>query len=250
MDLRAATTEDVAEIRTVANESMLASYGHAIDEETIREAVERWYDVETLGDSLEDEDVVFVVAVEDGTVVGFVQGYVSEGRERVGGIDWLHVLPDHRGKGIGSQLLKRAEQRLTAADVDRIEGRVLADNEAGTEFYAEQGFELVGDRELDIGGRSFEERVYAKLFDAGERTSIETRTTEDGTTVYVAYDDTARGSKAPFYGVYADKDRSERYGWMCGNDESFDVAMDTMERIECNTCQNKRKAARWDAAYL
>ena len=37
---------------------------------------------------------------------------------------------------------------------------------------------------------------------------------------------------------------------MCGGDEGFDVAMDTMERLECNECGNRRKAARWDAAYL
>ncbi|SFR47023.1 GNAT family N-acetyltransferase [Halogeometricum limi] len=251
MDLRDATTQDVDQIRTVAHESMKASYGHAIDEETIEEAVEGWYDSEKLGDALEDDNTVFIVAVDDGTVVGFIQAYVSKGREAVGEIDWLHVLPDNRGEGIGSQLLKRIEQELTGEGVDRIEGRVLSDNEAGGDFYAEQGYDQSDERTIEVGEQSFEELEYEKLLDVDEdRVLTEERTTEDGQTVYVAYDDAVRGSKAPFYAVFTDENREERYGWMCGEDESFDIAMDTMERIECNTCENKRKAARWDAAYL
>ncbi|SFR41627.1 Ribosomal protein S18 acetylase RimI [Halogeometricum rufum] len=251
MDLRDATTSDIEQIRTVANGSMQASYGHAIGEETIADAVETWYDADTLSDWLSDDAVVFVVAVEDGDVVGFVQSYVSEGRETVGEIDWLHVSPDHRSEGVGSQLLKRAEQELTNRGVDRIEGSVLADNEAGADFYAEQGYERTDDRRIEIGGESFEEQTYAKRLDAeGERIVTEERTLDDGETVYVAYDEAVRGKEAPFYAVFLDPERSERYGWMCGEDESFDIAMDTMERIECNTCGNRRKAARWDAAYL
>lgn len=251
MDLRDATTDDAAQIRSVADRSMVASYGHAIEEATIKDAVEEWYDTETVNDAVEDEEAVFVVAVDDSEIVGFVQAYVSTGRVVVGEIDWLHVLPDHRGEGVGTHLLKRVEQVLSDRGVDIIEGRVLTDNEAGANFYAEQGYERVSERAVGIGGEEFEEVEYVKrLGDTGEAALTEERTTEDGTTVYVAYDDAVRGNRAPFYAVYMDAERSERYGWMCGQDESFDLAMDTMERIECNSCRNRRKAARWDAAYL
>jgi ribosomal protein S18 acetylase RimI-like enzyme len=251
MDVRDATSEDTGQIRSVAVESMKASYGHAFDDETLETAVEEWYDPAEMTEALTDEHTVFVVAVDEGDVVGFAQSYVSEGHERVGEVDWLHVVPDHRGEGLGDQLLKRVEQVLVDADVERIEGRVLTENETGTTFYEEHGFSTAGERTLDIAGETFTERVYSKLLDEeGDHEVTEERTLEDGTTVYVAYDEAARGSQAPFYGVYLDRDRSERYGWMCGQDESFDIAMDTMERVECNTCGNRRKPARWDAAYL
>jgi len=251
MDIRNATTDDVDAIRRVAAESMAASYGHAIDEAAITAAVDEWYSTDRLSDTLDDDTAVFVVAVDSGSVVGFAQSEISTGRETVGYLDWLHVVPEHRGGGIGSQLLRRLRQQLVDAGADRLEGRVLVENQAGVSFYAEQGFSEVGTRAVDIHGETFEERVYTTFLeetDADPSGLVEREI--DGRTVYVAYDESARGSDAPFFAVYLDEERADPYGWMCGGDEGFDVAMDTMERLECNECGNRRKAARWDAAYL
>ena len=252
MDVRDATTKDVDEIRRVATESLSASYGHAIDEETIRAAVDKWYSTDRLTQALNDADEIFVLAVEDGSVVGFAQSEISDGRETVGYLDWLHVVPEHRGGGIGSQLLARLKQKLVASGVDRLEGRVLTENEEGVTFYDEQGFSEVGERTVEIRGEAFTERVYTTFLDEGDEseTGLSRRQTADGKTVYVTYDESMRGAKAPFFAAYLDEEHTERYGWMCGADESFDVAMDTMERLECNECGNRRKPARWDAAYL
>jgi ribosomal protein S18 acetylase RimI-like enzyme len=248
MDVRDAATEDIDAIRRVAAESMRTSYDHAIDEETIAAAVDEWYSTDRLTETLADDSAVFVVAVDSGSVVGFAQSEVSEGRESVGYLDWLHVVPDHRGGGIGTQLLRRLRQELVAAGVDRLEGRVLVDNQEGVSFYEEQGFSEVGKRTVKIHGESFEECVYATFLE--DTDSDPSGLVERDQTVYVAYDESARGSDSPFFAVYLDEDRDRPYGWMCGGDEGFDVAMDTMERLECNQCGNRRKAARWDAAYL
>src|SRR6056297_4178794 len=146
MELRDATADDVDGVRSVARESLVASYGHAVGEQLLDEAVEEWYDADDLGDDVDDDDAVFPVAVVDGDVVGFAESYVVGRRERVGEIDWLHVHPDHRGSGIGSALLERVESELQEVDVDRIEARVLVANEAGTAFYEAEGYELVGER--------------------------------------------------------------------------------------------------------
>jgi ribosomal protein S18 acetylase RimI-like enzyme len=251
MDIRNATTDDVDAIRQVASESMAASYGHAIDEAAITAAVDEWYGSDRLIETLADDGAVFVVAVDSGSVVGFAQSEISTGREAVGYLDWLHVIPGHRGGGIGSQLLRRLKQQLVDAGVDRLEGRVLVENQTGVSFYEEQGFSEVGTRNVEIHGGTFEEQVYTTfLEDTDADPSGLVERTIDGQTVYVAYDESARGSDAPFFAVYLDEERAEPYGWMCGGEEGFDVAMDTMERLECNECGNRRKAARWDAAYL
>ena len=249
MDVRDATREDVEEIRTVARASMRASYGHALDESVIDDAVERWYDAETVRETLTDRRSHLVVAVDGGDVVGFAEGYVENRRDPAGRIDWVHVDPDRRGEGIGRQLLKRIETALLDADVRTLEGAVLVANEQGTEFYEDEGYERSDEREVDIGDETFVEAVYTKEADEGGQVVTEARRTEDGERVYVAFDESARGSRAPFFVTYTDPERTERYGWLCGNCDGTDVAMDSMERIECNDCGNRRKPVRWDAAY-
>ena len=78
---------------------------------------------------------------------------------------------------------------------------------------------------------------------------MEARSTDDGETVYVSHADGDRGSKAPFFVAYESTDATSRYGWFCANCESFDNAMDSMGRIQCNECGNFRKPTEWDAAH-
>jgi hypothetical protein len=78
---------------------------------------------------------------------------------------------------------------------------------------------------------------------------MEARTTPDGDEVYVAADEAERGSDGAFLAVYRTPDREQRYGWFCTNCESFDNAMDSMGRIQCNECGNLRKPTEWDAAH-
>ena len=249
MQLRAATATDVDAIREVARESLLASYDHAVEEALLAEAVDEWYDPEDLVADIADEHTVCPVAVVGDDVVGFAESYVVGRRERVGEIDWLHVHPDHRESGIGSALLERVEAELSDADVDRIEARVLVANEAGTAFYEGEGYELVGERSVEIGGETFDEREYRKQVSRLTGISEGVVETDDGDTVYVAFDENERGSDGPFYVAYVDPDREQRYGYFCGNCEGTDIAIDTMDRMECADCGNRRKPSRWDAAY-
>jgi ribosomal protein S18 acetylase RimI-like enzyme len=253
MEIRDATPDDVEALQRVARASMRASYGHAIDEAVLDDAVGRWYDAETLHEDLAGDAAVIVVAVDDGEVVGFGQSYVLDRRERVGEIDWVHVHPDHRGRGVGTRLLGRVEAALRDHDVARIEGRVLAENAPGGTFYADHGYDPVGERTVRVGDGEFVERTFSKVPEGeapGGEVVLERRTGPAGQTLYVAVGEAVRGSRGPFFAVYADGDAEERYGWVCGEDDSLNVAMDPMERLECNDCGNRSKPARWDAAYL
>ncbi|RCU46146.1 GNAT family N-acetyltransferase [Haloplanus salinus] len=251
MDIRDATAADIGGIRAVAHDSLAASYGHVLEDDIIAQAVERWYDEETLVDDLDDRSTEFLVAADDGTIVGFAQSYVVDRREVVGEIDWLHVEPGSRGGGVGDELLAALESRLMDHGVSRIEGRVLEANEAGAGFYEREEFEGIGDRTVDIGGEPFVEKLYSKFPETGGRQVLtEAATLPDGRQVFVALDESVRGSDGPFYAVYLDRDRSERYGYLCGNCDGFGISMDTMGRVVCNECENRRKPTRWDASYL
>jgi hypothetical protein len=78
---------------------------------------------------------------------------------------------------------------------------------------------------------------------------MERRTGPDGDALYVAATERERGSKSPFYVVYRDPEGARRWGFFCSNCESFDTAMDSMGRVQCNACRNVKKPDEWDAAH-
>ena len=77
---------------------------------------------------------------------------------------------------------------------------------------------------------------------------FEAREGPHGSTLYVSYE-AEKGEKGPFLVAYEDEDGHERWGYYCTNCESFDNAMDSMGRLQCNVCANYKKADEWDAAH-
>ena len=75
--------------------------------------------------------------------------------------------------------------------------------------------------------------------------NLEAVETGDGR-LFVARAAGRRGSKGPFFRVFTDETGDERWGYRCGNCESFDTAVDTMGKVVCNDCGNVRKADDWD----
>lgn len=250
MEIREATTADIDSIRTVARESLVASYGHALDESLIDDSVEEWYG-DDLTTELEADDALYLVCDDGGDLVGFSQSYLMGKGGVTGQISWLHVHPDHRDRGIGARLLTETEETLVDHGATRLTGKVLALNEPGAAFYGHHGYEEVDGRTIDLGDEAYDERVFAKFPGTdGEVAAPLDPHSVDGETVYVAFDESDRGSQAPFYVSYVDEDRANRYGYFCGNCESFEVSMDAMGRVVCSGCGNKRRPSRWDSAYL
>jgi ribosomal protein S18 acetylase RimI-like enzyme len=251
MEIRHAEPSDRPAIRDIARRSLQASY--SLSPQAITGAIEEWYDEQRLEESLDDEDHILLVAEQDGQVVGFSEStladspLVGEGGDddRKATILWIHVDPAYRGQGTGTALFDETLEILHDQGAGLVQGRVLADNTEGTGFYESQGFESVGRSEVEIDGRSHVERRYVE-----EPTGMEPLTLDDGTTVYIDRDRAETGSLAAFHVVYEDPDGEERYGYYCSSCEQPANAMDAMGRIECDSCGNSRKPARWDAAYM
>lgn len=243
MQIRTAAPGDRPAIRDVARRSLQASY--SLSPEAITTAVSEWYDDETLGDALDDEQRLILVAERADQVVAFAESERSpSGGEAT--LLWLHVDPAYRGEGIATEIFEETRKRLAAAGAEKMVGRVLNDNLDGNDFYEAQGFEKVREDEVEIGGQTYFENVYADAAD-GELTSIKT---SDGETVFVDESDWDDGSAGKFYTVYTDEEATEQYGYFCANCNRLANAMNAMGRIECDSCGNARKPTRWDAAYL
>ena len=67
-----------------------------------------------------------------------------------GKIEMLFIDPDHRGQGLGKQLLRYAIERLNADELD-----VNEQNPQALGFYEKQGFEVIGRSEVDGMGQPY-----------------------------------------------------------------------------------------------
>ena len=85
--------------------------------------------------------VIRLKAVNGKQMIGFIAGDVR----RMEGVAWIAtvaVLPEHRGKGIGSALLKACEDQIT---VDSVRLCVRMSNDVAIHLYEKFGYGRVGE---------------------------------------------------------------------------------------------------------
>lgn len=94
-------------------------------------------------DSMERTDTVFLVAVEDGQVAGYIGCYCIAG---TGEITNVAVKETHRRKGIGGMLLEKLFEEGAILNTHEFFLEVRESNEAAIGLYSRQGFVKEGIR--------------------------------------------------------------------------------------------------------
>lgn len=94
-------------------------------------------------ESMEREDTVFLVALEDEDVAGYIGCYCIAG---AGEITNVAVKASHRRKGIGGKLLQKLYEEGISLDTQEYFLEVRESNEAAIGLYLRQGFVKEGIR--------------------------------------------------------------------------------------------------------
>lgn len=157
LTVREAQSGDVDAILDVAERGWRATYGDLVARETIDAALAEWYDRESTASAIQRDDVGYFVAVEQGTVLGYVSGQATGEPATLAAI---YVDPDHWGEGVGTAMLERFEQYCLERGCETIEITVLADNEVGYSFYRTQGYDPVETRETELFGEQVTETLF------------------------------------------------------------------------------------------
>lgn len=268
--LRRAESDDIERVRELAESSMTTSY--ALSPNDIEQIVEEEFGKEEQQRRLDSDEYATFVAEsgEDGVISGVVIVDDDDTIRR------LHVDPERRGAGIGTQLFERAAEELDDRGESDARAVAMAANNTAGAFFERFDLEQVRERTLEIGSRETVEYVYAE--DGGGRTDAESEGTtdvadadddsggkvsgevdtdefpetveSDGQTVYVG-EDVLSGTEGAFVPTYLDDGLNEEYGYYCLNCESTDVSMDSMERLRCGNCGNTHKPDDdYDGSYL
>jgi ribosomal protein S18 acetylase RimI-like enzyme len=240
MEIREATADDGSAIRSIALRSMEASY--SLSPSTIESAIRQWYGTDSFVEKLEDDSVLLLIVERDGEPIAFSESALVDDR---GDIHWIHVAAMHRGEGVGQELYEATRERLEEAGAETIRGLVLSINSEGNRFWQNRGLQKVGEGTVEIDGTAFVENIYVDQDDIDLEPVV-----VDDRELYIDRSDSERGSQGPFYAVYSDEERENRYSYYCGACESLITSMDSMGRLSCEECGNQMKPTRWDAAYM
>lgn len=163
MPIRRAGADDAEAIRAVARASWTADYPTILSRETAESGVDEWYEPAQLRTELDRPATCVFVAEQEGDVVGFVHALWN--REE-GVVFRVYVHPDHRGAGLGTDLVEHVRTAMESRGATHLTAMVLADNEIGQGFYESLGFERVGEGETTIGGESYGEYSYQLPLDS------------------------------------------------------------------------------------
>lgn len=132
--VRDAEHDDVAAICRFGEAHIRPHYAPLIGAEAADEQVRRWWNETHVGAAVAEGLVV--VAEADGQILGVGQRGRS-GADHV--VYKLYVDPEHRGRGLGPQLLAAITRQLPA-DADRLCIEHFVANERAGAFYEREGF--------------------------------------------------------------------------------------------------------------
>lgn len=138
--IRHAVTGDLPAVRALLNETWHDTYDALLGAEWVTEVSGRWHAIENLQKQLGVPGTSFLVAVDQGRIVGHILVDARDPPSLV--ISRLYVLPAHQRGGVGARLLAAATAEHPEAELLRLD--VEARNEKGVNFYRRAGFTEVG----------------------------------------------------------------------------------------------------------
>lgn len=250
MNVREAERGDRSDVKDIAKRSFQASYSLSPDQ--IEKIVETVFAEDEISERVDDPDVLLSVAEEaDGDdILGFADVDIED---EEGVLQWLHVDPDARGRGVGTRLVERIGENLNGRNLS-FTASVIKEAREGGEFLEQFGLQQEGSSRIGIGGETFFVHRYStngEKHEANEpKVEVPRSITIDGDELLVDGDESIPATEAPFFSIYVDDSFEQRHGYFCSNCGGTDVAADGLDRLECGDCGNIHLADEWDAAYL
>lgn len=165
--LRPAGSQDALSLSVLATQVFLDTYAtDGIREAIAREVLEHC-STEATAARLADAQSHFIVAEQDGHLLGFVElrfgaAPAPMAAEPAAQVVRLYMLERFAGRGLGTRLLAQAEALAAAGGACRIWLTAWIGNARALAFYPRRGYDAVGKTQYEFGGERYENRLFAK----------------------------------------------------------------------------------------
>lgn len=134
--VRTATEGDLVAVNRLLVETWHDTYDSLLGVEKVTQITTTWHAIAKLAEQIAAPDSSFLVAEEQGVIIGHAVGHVRPHHEMM--LARLYVLPAHQRRGIGARLLSELVARQPGCA--RIIADVEPDNVNAVSFYRRQGF--------------------------------------------------------------------------------------------------------------
>lgn len=95
-----------------------------------------------------------LIAEEDGTVVGFLLGFIAPTEPKTAYVHLVGIHPDHRRRGVGKELYEQFTRRARDVGAGRLKAITTVGNEGSVRFHEALGFTVHEDPDYAGPGRS------------------------------------------------------------------------------------------------
>lgn len=159
LEIRKATLEDRALIRSISERTWPSTYGHIISQAQIDFMLDWMYSDSSLAEQF-TKGHQFFIACLNGTDIGFCS--VSADENNTYKLNKLYVLPTVHGTGSGKALLQKAIEVAKTEGANSVFLQVNKQNNTYT-FYLKNGFVKEAEFKFDIGNGFFMDDYVMRL---------------------------------------------------------------------------------------
>lgn len=163
MQIIEASIEDIWIIQALSNQIWPHTFRDILTEEQMRYMMNMMYSSHALEDQMEKHGHHYLLIKDGDEYIGYTSYEIGYKSSELTKIHKIYVLPSTQGKGIGRKLIAEIE---TIARKCNDKGLILNVNRynPAIEFYKLQGFDIVGEEDIDIGnGFLMEDYIMQKI---------------------------------------------------------------------------------------
>jgi ribosomal protein S18 acetylase RimI-like enzyme len=167
INIRSAVLEDAETLAVLAIQVWLTTYAFDGIHPSFARYLSNVFTTAEFSRLIGDANTVILVAERDRHLIGFIQVAVGQSTplsnsERQAEISHLYVQGPFCGNGLGSLLLRKAEQRLVQLGIPTVWLTTWYANERARKFYAKHKYEDRGEAYFELDNERHQNRVFIK----------------------------------------------------------------------------------------
>jgi len=156
IEIRAATRADIPELRRVAIETQVDTFGAQNTPEVMEAFLRENYDTARLEEEFEVKDAIYYLAMEGDTLAGFIRLRKTDEVDHLLGnnnleLQRLYVSKSFQGKKVGAALMQYALDYARGQQAEWLWLGVWEKNTRAQEFYFKWGFERFSEHVFWMG---------------------------------------------------------------------------------------------------